>query len=244
MKPQDPLLGAMVRREAGSHVWLSLAALGLMGILAAWTAASGHAASAGGAVRWLVQFDTTLPILLSVTGGLRLLQRPAEDRAGGWLFGYCGNTGRRAAYAFALWAGAVVVAVAALLWGVLAFTAGTLLFGLAPDPLTTIGARLLMGVLLIGSVSSYGLLIGIVSRDFGIALLIATVAVALPLAISVPYVLAHDALLPDLPRKLMVAHLPPMSLPPGPRGVFHHLLYMTALSLVLWRIAPSTVARL
>jgi hypothetical protein len=222
------LVRLLLRRElTGSATTLLLgtaAAAALAGAAAARLAAlDPMGAGPRGGATIITRFDVSAAVALAVLACIRLTARPAEDHVAGWLHGYAGRGGSRAAYLAAVYVAVVLAAGAALTAAVITFGSAVLIAGAGQEVLLRAPRVWLMGMLMIGSCAAYGLAFGVLIKDAGTALAAAVLAIVLPFAVAVPYVLATDAAgLPRWARVALFTHVPPVGLDASPALLAHH----------------------
>jgi hypothetical protein len=241
------LWSALFARERGVHGRLQLAVLLVVAAGAGVAAArsSGFATEGAGLVSLLtggvLNFDVTALVLASVAGVVRLLVRPAEDHASGWLVGYIASGGSRSTYVVALW-GAVVAAILAALVVVLPVFAVThALAGGGAAPLQRLPRVLLLAPLVLGSLCMFALIIGTVARDTAAALAVLLLLIAVPLAVAAPFFFRE--MLPEWAATLIFLHLPPRPSGGTLAYVLQHMAYILIVGGVGTWLADRVVAR-
>jgi hypothetical protein len=246
---QQALWSALFAREQGTSGKGSLLIIGGIaagaGVAAARLTASG-VASAGatsgipGVAGWLLDFDLAAVTILLLAGVFRLLVRPGEDHATGWLTGYMAGGGSRAGYLLALWGSVVVVMVIAILVVAPAYGVAYALAGGGTAPLNRLPRLLLAAPAAIGSACAAAVAIGAVTRDTAAAVAVVVLLIVVPAAIALPLFLRSA--LPEWAGMLLFLHLPPR-----PDGRLNFVLQNSAYILIvggalLW-FADRLVAR-
>jgi hypothetical protein len=241
------LWSALFARERGAHGWVQLA------VLLAVAAGAGVAAARNGGLAtegagllslltgWLLRFDVTALVLAGGAGVFRLLVRPAEDHASGWLVGYIATGGSRVAYVVALWAAVVAAMLAALVVVLPVFGVAHVLAGGGAAPLQRLPRVLLLAPFLLGSLGIFALIIGAVTRDTAAAFAVLLLVIAIPTALAAPFFFRET--LPAWAGTLLFLHLPPR--PSGGIGdyVLQHAAYILIVGGVGMWLAGRVVAR-
>jgi hypothetical protein len=200
---------ALCRRELGRRYGLVLIGWLLLGAGAALS----HAWLSAGqplhtpVVRLLGDFPVTLATVLAFVAAFQLIVRTAEDRLHGWLPGWCGSGGRRDGYVSALYlaTGGAMVAVFGSSVAGFAITRAALGDGAR---LVRTPVQFLVGVLLIGGVGAYGLVLATLLQRVAAALLLGALLFIAPVIAGAVLAVTHD--LPGLPAsaRFWILHLP------------------------------------
>jgi hypothetical protein len=239
------LWSALFARERGVHPKTQLLAVAVVaavaGVVAARTLAAGSGAAPPPMLRWLLDFDAHAALLLGLAGVLRLLARPAEDQAAGWVTGYVASGGTRQGYALGLWGAVAGTMIIALLVAVPAFGIAKLAAGGGTLPLGRLVRVLLFAPLVIASMCAAAAVVGTLARDTAAATALAFLLVALPLAAAAPSYFRGE--LSQWAATLLFLHLPPRPPVVGPGFVLQHAAYILVSGAVLVVIAERVVAR-
>jgi hypothetical protein len=207
-----PLFRLLVQREAGRAVWLQLAVLVLIGGAAGYLAVPLLVLDAPedlpAPFRYVVRFEFYAGLMLLFLCGLRLLTRPIEDRAAGWMVPWVVATGRQRDYLLFLLIAVVVATAVAWVTVTAAFVSSVALFGGGTDHLARLPGALRRLPLLWLGFGVLALLIGLLARDTATAV---AAAAALVLAPGVATLIHfHVTGMPSAGFiRLTMIHLPP-----------------------------------
>jgi len=232
------LLKRLLRREAGQRPWLGAGIVALVVLLVAYGNARGGEAAQ--AVSFMRQPEDRFAMLLSLLACVRALHHPAVDHAHGWVHAYCANAGDRRDYVLTLAAAIALPAVAAYVLAMVAYAIVYTVFGGSVDRQFVVGIP--VGIVLIGSFTLYGLILGTLFRDFGTSLTAAILGVVLPLIVMAVYALRYDAVLPARVHRAITLHFPPMGMEPLSM-LLQNAAYVLVLGVIALRLSVSRVAR-